>query len=148
MSATHVDTETTLEVRRAYPASREEVFRAWTERQALARWFAPSAEYAVVVHDLDVRVGGSFRIEMRHSGGASHCACGTYREIEPYTRLSFTWRWEEKPAAPETLVTVELIAQGPSTELVLTHSLFTDADQLDDHRKGWTACLEQLSKAL
>lgn len=148
MPATQIDTEATLEVRRAYPASRERVFRAWTDRQALATWFAPTAEYTVVVHDLDVRVGGSFRIEMRHSGGASHVAYGTYREIEPNSRLTFTWRWEEKPAMPETLVTVELIAQGASTELVLTHSLFVDARERDEHRQGWAGCLEHLSSVL
>ncbi len=142
------DLDTTLELRHTYTASPERVFRAWIEATSLSRWFAPSDEYQAIVHDLEVRVGGRYRIEMRHSGGASHVAYGEYREIEPHRRLSFTWRWEANPSMPETLVTVAITPQGEKSELVLTHQRFADAKMRDDHTKGWSGCLERLTRIL
>lgn len=140
--------DTALEIRRSYPASPERVFRAWTEAPALARWFAPSDDYQAIVHSLDVRVGGGYKIEMKHSGGASHVAYGEYRQLEPWSRLAFTWRWEANPNMPETLVTVEIRPDGDSSELVLTHQRFADAKMRDDHGQGWNGCLERLARAL
>lgn len=136
-----------LEVRRTFPMARERVFHAWTDKAALSRWFAPSDEYTVVVHTLDVRVGGTYRIEMRHKSGTTHIATGNYRDIQPPERLVFTWRWEENPGMPDTIVTVALHARGKETELVLTHTGFADDAQAGDHKKGWTGCFERLAAA-
>jgi len=38
-----------------------------------------------------------------------------YRVVEPPKRLVYTWRWENEPDAPETLVTVEFRDRGVST---------------------------------
>ena len=45
----------------------------------------------------------------------------------------------------ETLVTVEFLEQGESTELVLTHERLPHAEAVEGHRQGWTACMEVLS---
>jgi uncharacterized protein YndB with AHSA1/START domain len=140
--------EHTLELRRTLSASRERVFGAWTEAEALARWFAPADQYDVVVHALDLRIGGAFRIEMRHKSGASHFASGTYREIRAPERLVFTWRWEANAAMPDTLVTIELHARGEGTECVLTHRGFASEAEAGEHRKGWIGCLDRLPEAV
>jgi uncharacterized protein YndB with AHSA1/START domain len=132
-----------LEVRRTIHASPERIYDAWTTADALTRWFAPSSDFTTVVHTVDLRVGGHYRIEMRHRDGSSHIAVGAYRELTRPTRLSFSWRWEGTPMT-DTLVTIELRPSGASTELVLTHSGFTTEHDRNEHTKGWTGCLARI----
>ena len=140
--------ETTLQIKRTFLAARDKVFRAWTDPTELARWFAPSADYSTVVPELDLRVGGAYRLEMHHKDGNVHRVSGTYREIKPPEKLAFTWRWEQEPNAQESLVTVEFHDRGDSTEIVLTHEQLPNSEQRDKHSQGWNGCLEQLSKFL
>lgn len=137
-----------VEVRRTIPASQERVFEAWTEVAALSRWFAPSTDYETVVHSLEARTGGSYRIEMRHSGGARHFAVGTYREVDPPRRLVFSWRWEADETMPDTQVTIDFHPKGEGTEVVLTHEHFSTEAQRESHSKGWVGCLDRLETAL
>jgi uncharacterized protein YndB with AHSA1/START domain len=136
-----------LEVRRFIPATPARVYDAWTTPELLTKWFAPGADFTVVVHAAETRVGGNYRIEMRNAQGASHIAVGEYRELNRPTRLVFTWGWEGAPVT-DTLVTVEFQPSGTGTEVVLTHTRFpTEADR-DEHLKGWTGCLDRLGTAL
>ncbi len=139
---------TPLRVTRTFPASRERVFRAWTEPQALTRWLAPSDDFQTTVLELDLRPGGRYRVEMLQ-GDRPHRVAGTYVEIRPPEKLVFTWTWDNDPAhVGETLVTLEFIERGDSTELVLTHDRFADAASRDEHGKGWTGCLDRLASHL
>lgn len=140
-------TDLTLEVRRTLPAPPERVFAAWTQAEALTHWFAPTAEITTVVHELDVQVGGRYRIEMRAPDGARHIAVGRYTAMDPPRRLAFTWAWEGKDE--ETLVDIALEPVGAaSTELVLTHTRFLTAASRDGHGQGWDACLARLAPTL
>ena len=58
--------QTTLQVKRTFGASRDRVFRAWTEAEELRHWFFPSSDYTVVIPVLDLRVGGKYQLEMHH----------------------------------------------------------------------------------
>jgi uncharacterized protein YndB with AHSA1/START domain len=136
-----------LEVRRIIPASPSRVYDAWTTPELIAKWFAPSGEFTVIVHKAEARVGGSYRIEMRHANGASHIAIGEYRELTRPTRLVFTWAWEGGRTA-DTVVTVEFRPNGQSTEVVLTHTRFATEHERNEHLKGWTGCLDRLHTAL
>ena len=139
-----LDTATnSLRVKRHVLASPEAVYRAWTDGSQLTQWFRPASDFETVVHELDLRTGGIYRIEMKHPDGSSHVAIGEYRELEPPHRIAFTWRWEGSPMT-ETLVTVELAASDGGTELVLTHTQFQSEEQQENHLKGWTGCLAQL----
>ena len=133
-----------LRIERLYAASPERVFDAWTNAEALSTWFAPSDEYTVSVDAPDVRVGGRYRIEMRHVEGGVHVVVGEYRELDPPNRLVMTWAWEGQEEMGRTLVTVELVPQGASTHLVLTHDQFPNEGARNEHQKGWTGCLARL----
>ena len=136
--------ETSLTVKRTFQAPRERVFRAWTNADELARWFAPSADYSTKVPELDLKVGGKYKVEMHHKGGNVNTVAGTYREIKPPEKIVFTWRWENDPTAHESLVTIELFDRGPSTELLLTHVQLPNAEQREKHGHGWNGCLNRL----
>ncbi|OGF17089.1 MAG: hypothetical protein A2W00_00970 [Candidatus Eisenbacteria bacterium RBG_16_71_46] len=147
MARTTPQIETTLRIERTIAAPREKVFEAWTEAESLKRWFAPSDEYRIPVAQVDLRAGGRYRIEMHHSSGKVHTVVGEYREIVAPSRLVFSWRWEDDPASPETLVTVEFHARGDATELELTHERFPNAEARENHAKGWNGCLDRLPQA-
>ncbi|MGH8457279.1 MAG: SRPBCC family protein [Stenotrophobium sp.] len=133
----------TLTLTRQYPHPREKVFRAWTDAQALKRWFLPSAEHRVVLAEADARVGGRYRIVVQGPDGEQHGVSGVYREIAEPARLVFTWTFQSKPAA-ESLVTIELREHARGTELVLTHERLPDEASRARHEHGWTGCLQHL----
>jgi uncharacterized protein YndB with AHSA1/START domain len=141
-------TTTPLRLTRTLAAPREEVFRAWTQPKAMVRWFAPSDEFVVVVPELDLRIGGSYRIEMHHASGPIHRVVGAYREIDAPRRLAFTWRWLETEME-DSLVTIDLRQAGAMTELVLTHGgLGVGSEAAAKHQHGWLGCFERLERLL
>jgi uncharacterized protein YndB with AHSA1/START domain len=149
MATKDIKAETTLRLERTYRAPREAVFKAWTEAKALSRWWGPTDEYTSIVHAVDPRVGGKYRIEMRHVSGGVSIVGGVYRVVEAPSKLVFTFRWEEdKSEAEDTVVTAEFHARGDVTDLVVTHERFVNAEQRDLHLQGWTGTLDRLAKAL
>lgn len=141
---------TVLRTRRTFPERRESVFRAWTEPEALKQWFAVAEGYTTPIAEVDLRVGGRYRLGMQApDDDALMVAGGAYREITPPERLVFTWRWEGVPQnEPETLVTVEFHERDGATEVVLTHSLFPGAAERDLHLRGWQGCLNRLESVI
>lgn len=136
-----------LEVTRILDATPEAVFAAWTSAGALARWFAPSAHMATTVHELDARVGGRYRIEMREPGGKQHICTGEYLAIDAPYRLAFTWAWEIGDGE-QTLVEVSLRALSQGCALTLRHSRFSTEQAREGHRAGWEGCLGRLRSCL
>ena len=122
------------------------MFRAWTDAAELARWFAPSADYFAVVPELELRVGGRYRLEMHHKGGNVHTVSGSYQEIKPPEKVVFTWKWEGEASPEASLVTVEFYDLGNSTEVAITHERLPNIEERDKHAHGWNGCLEQLAK--
>ena len=134
-----------LNLRRTFSAPPERVFRAWTEPQEMKQWWGPG-EYSAPQVEVDLRVGGRFRIAMKPPEGDLFYLGGEYREVVPPKRLVFTWQWEGDPV--ETLVTLEFLDLGGMTELIVTHERFPDEEQCQRHREGWSATLEKLPRVL
>lgn len=131
----------TLRLVRLLPATPAEVFAAWTDADSLKAWMCPGLNH-VPTADLDVRVGGHFRIVMRH-GDNETVHTGVYREICPPERLVFTWS-STLTKGETTLVTVELHPQGDTTELVLTHENLPDAEAAAQYGGGWQSIMAKL----
>lgn len=138
--------ENSLRITRLFQAPREKVFEAWTRPEQMSRWCAPSEEYSTSA-EVDLRVGGAYRIEMTHASGSVHTAVGEYREMTPPERLVYTWSWEDG-GVKDTLVTIELRELDGGTELTLVHERFPDAEQSGKHEQGWTGCLKRFESAL
>jgi uncharacterized protein YndB with AHSA1/START domain len=133
-----------LEMQRVVSAPREVVFRACTEPDQLAKWWGPNGFTAPSV-DLDVRVGGSYRIAMQPPDGELFHLTGEFREVDPPARLAYTFRWEEPdPDDRETVVTLSFLDRGDSTELILSQGPFATEARLALHREGWTDGLNRL----
>ena len=140
------DTATSLRVIRLINADPHTVFRAWTEAEQLKQWACPEGT-TMADTQVDLSVGGRYRIRMHGADGQVHTAFGTYREITPPRRLVYTWDWEEEDSrVGETVVTVEFTDLGGTTEVVLTHELFPSAEAKAGHEQGWTSCLNRLEQ--
>jgi len=133
-----------LSVRRRMPASRDVVFEAWTDPQGLREWMCPGDTVSAEA-TLDLRVGGSYRIVMK-SKAREYAHTGVYQVVDPPSKLVFTWTREEDEAP--TLVTVEFIAHGDESELVITHERFEDAEVMKRYRGGWGTIAEKLATFL
>jgi uncharacterized protein YndB with AHSA1/START domain len=141
MAKTAQASDTSLEVRRTIAAPRERVFQAWTRPEDVKKWAAPG-EMTTPVAEVDLRVGGKYRIEMQAPNGARHVASGVYREVTPPKRLVYTWGWEDS-SVKDSVVTVEFQDRGKSTEVILRHERLPDADSRARHTEGWTECMEK-----
>jgi uncharacterized protein YndB with AHSA1/START domain len=146
MSQAAVASPTSLVISRNYPASVERVFKAWTDANQLGQWFAPTDDYTTKA-DVDLRVGHEYRIAITHKGGNVHTILGTYRLIQPPSKLVYTWRWEGGPMA-DTLVTVDFAPEGEATKVTITHEKFTNTEDRDKHNEGWNGCLNRLQRTL
>jgi uncharacterized protein YndB with AHSA1/START domain len=136
--------EGVIELERRIAARPETVFSYFTDPERYRRWQGVDAE-------LDPRPGGLFRVTM--TGRSRTVARGVYVEVEPPTRLVFTWGWEPIDGAPDGMtgvlpgtstVEVELVADGDATILRMRHSgLPTDA-ACQFHTAGWDLTLDRL----
>jgi uncharacterized protein YndB with AHSA1/START domain len=139
----------TLRLSRRFSAPREKVFRAWTQPEALKKWWCPGG-WAPAEIEVDLRVGGSYRIGMRRlPGGSPVYVRGEFLEVRPPERLVYTWRWDGALAGlRETRVTVEFLDAGEATEVVLTHEHFPDPQAWHQHRHGWIAACDRMERIL
>jgi len=133
-----------LRLARHYPATPEKVWRAWTDAEALKRWWGPDAADRVSVAELDVRVGGRFRIVFGGPRGIEHEVQGVYKEVVPPRKLVFTWTWPNTTPERESVVTLLFKAVDAGTELDFRHEQFFDEAARDGHRRGWSAALDKL----
>jgi uncharacterized protein YndB with AHSA1/START domain len=159
MATPKKESEHRLEIRRTFAAPREEVFAAWTERARLEKWMCRDVPtHEPTYKELDVRPGGRYVIEIPvPREGFTYRGHGQFREVKPPEKLVFTWGWEKVPLGKgkpeeidggESLVTVEFISRGKSTEMIFTHEGFPNTKVREDHQKGWNGCFDVLGKYL
>ena len=135
-------------MKRVLPAPRARVFAACTEPDELAKWWGPHGFTSPSI-ELDVRVGGSYRIAMQPPDGELFHLSGEFLEVEPPARLAYTFRWEEPdPDDQETIVTLSFADRGDSTEVTFTQRAFATEARRALHEQGWTDGFERLEKAL
>ena len=139
-------TQPSLTLNRRLNAAPAKVFTAWTDPDKIVRWFGPAHTAAGSVEaEMDVRVGGSYRIRFRTEDGEQHQVGGHYREVVADQRLVFTWAWHTTPER-ESVVTVTLRPDGDGTLLSLNHARFFDQAACDGHERGWSGTLDKLER--
>ena len=133
-----------LTLTRRLRARPEKVYAAWTQAAQLAQWFGPpNMRPASVAAELDVRVGGRFRLSFVRDDGEYFEAGGIYREVVLNEKLVFTWAWHSTPER-DSLVTITLKPDAAGTLMVFHHAQFADEAARDNHQRGWTSFLDKL----
>jgi len=136
-----------LTLTRRFATAPEKVYAAWADPEKLVQWFGPgSVEAGSVKAEIDLRVGGHYRISFNANGQYNQVG-GVYREVVPNERLVFSWAWHSTPER-ESLVTVLLKPDGAGTLLTFRHEQFVDATARDNHVRGWTELLGKLENYL
>jgi uncharacterized protein YndB with AHSA1/START domain len=136
----------TLIVRKTIQASAERLFEAWTQPAQLKKWWGPQSVVCIDA-EVDLRVGGRYRIANQFPDGKVVWIAGEFETIEQPHKLVYTWRFEPEAGASER-VTVVFELRGDATEVIVTHERIPNAAIRDMHEKGWQGCLDGLAEYL
>jgi uncharacterized protein YndB with AHSA1/START domain len=137
----------TVRLHRVMTTRPDKVYRAFLEPDALAKWLPPDG-YACTVHQLDAKVGGSYRMSFRNfTTGKSHSFSGEYVELVPNERLRYKDQFEDPNLPGEIHVTVTLRPVSVGTELNIVQEGLPDVIPLEACYLGWQDSLQNLCVA-
>jgi uncharacterized protein YndB with AHSA1/START domain len=140
--------ERELVVTRTFNGPARLVFEAWTKPELFKRWWVPkSAGLNLLSIEMDVRVGGGYRLVFGLEDSKSMAFFGKYLEVTPHSRLSWS-NDEGGPGGPITTVTLE--EKGGKTLLVM-RELHSSKESLDaglGSYDGMPETFEQLDEVI
>ncbi|MFH1806363.1 MAG: SRPBCC domain-containing protein [Pseudomonadota bacterium] len=135
-----------LMLRRRIKAPVAKVYEAWTDPAKLMKWWGPG-DCEAISANADPCIGGQFRIVFKEPGpdGEVHDVSGTYDDVVPNEKLSFSWMWRTMPERQSHVtITLQSEEEGRVTVLTLYHEQFFDQAACDSHRGGWSSALDKL----
>ena len=137
----------TLQIERTFQAPAEAVFEAFTSEEVLRRWWHAGHDWETTAAEVDLRVGGTVRVVMRDPHkDAEYGGGGKYSEVEPPTRLAFTWIWDDDTRG--TLIEVDVAESDGATTVRFTHSHLWDEEAVRSHEDGWGKVFDNLERTL
>ena len=147
MNSTSGGESDALIVRLTIGASDERLFDAWTTPEQLKEWWGP-AGVSCTAAEVDLRVGGRYRIANRLPDGNTLWIVGEFERIERPNLLVYSWRLETGPGAgtASERVTVRFRPQGDTTEVVVMHERIATQAIKEQHEQGWVGCLAGLKR--
>jgi uncharacterized protein YndB with AHSA1/START domain len=136
----------TVRLHRVLRAPPERVYRAFLDPEAMVKWLPPNG-FTGTVHQIDVRVGGSYRMSFTNfSTGHSHAFGGEYLELVPNERIRHTDAFDDAnlPGTMQTTVTFKPVSCG--TELQVVQEGIPDPIPPEACYLGWQESLVLLAK--
>lgn len=139
-----------MTITRVFAAPREMVFKAWTDRERLQRWWGPKG-FTNPVCEVDVRPGGAMRIDMRAPDGVVYPMTGVFHEIVEPERLVFSSSALDKNGEPlfEIMNTVTFADEGGKTRLTVQSTVMKARPEAAPHlagmQQGWSLSLDRLA---
>ena len=132
--------ERELVVTRTFDAPARLVFQAWTTPELMMRWWAPrSMGMHLRSCEMDVRVGGGYRLEFGLDAANSMAFHGKYLEVTPPSRIVWT---NEESGDDGAVTTVTFADQGGKTLLTLSE-LYPTKEACDEAIQGSAAGLPE-----
>ena len=135
----------TVRLHRVLRTKPEKVYRAFIEAGAIAKWLPPYG-FTCAVHQMDARVGGTFRMSFHNfSTGNGHSFGGEYLDLVPNERIRYTDKFDDPnlPGTMEVLVTLKAVSCG--TEVNISQSGIPEMIPLEMCYLGWQESLAQLA---
>jgi uncharacterized protein YndB with AHSA1/START domain len=115
-------------VTRAFDAPARVVFEAWIRPELFKRgWVPKSLGMSLLSCEMDVRVGGRYRLTFRHGDSQPMAFFGRYLEVTPPTRLS----WTNEEGGPDGQVTTVTLEEKAGRTLLTMHELYPSKEALD-----------------
>jgi uncharacterized protein YndB with AHSA1/START domain len=113
---------------RTFNAPARIVFEAWTRPELFRQWWVPkSMGMSLLSCDMDVRVGGTYRLVFAHEDLGSVAFFGTYREVTPDARLA----WTNEEGGEEGSVTTVTFEERAGTTLLVVRELYPSKEALE-----------------
>jgi uncharacterized protein YndB with AHSA1/START domain len=121
-----------LVITRTFDAPARIVFEAWTRAELFKQWWVPKSSVLTLLScEMDVRVGGRYRLEFGRGGAPLMAFFGQYLEVTPPSRL--VWTNEESDQGPVTTVTFE---ERDGRTLLVMQELHPSKEALDQSFEG------------
>ena len=131
---------------RVIKASPEKVFRAFTDSHALTFWLPPYG-FLGVVHQIDPRVGGSYKMSfINFSTGNGHSFGGNYLEIKPNEFIKHTDKFDDPNLPGEMITSIWLKKVSCGTDLKILQEGIPSVIPAEMCYLGWQESLEKLIK--
>jgi uncharacterized protein YndB with AHSA1/START domain len=138
--------DNSVKLHRVLKATPEKVYRAFTEATALAYWLPPYG-FLCVVHEMDTRVGGSYKMSfINFSTGNGHSFGGKYLEIKSNEFLKYTDKFDDPNLPGEMITSVWLKKVSTGTELKVVQENIPSAIPVEMCYLGWQKSLAKLAK--
>jgi uncharacterized protein YndB with AHSA1/START domain len=136
-----------LVVRRTINATARRLFEAWTRPEQLRSWWGPRPVRCVDAQ-VDLRVGGHYRIVNEIPNGVDVVITGVFTQIDEPRKLVYSWSVSPGGGQPE-LVTVRFDRiDDVTTEVIVSHERIAGPRRRDSHQAGWEGCLVGLATYL
>lgn len=136
----------TVHLHRVLQARPDRVYRAFLDPDAMVKWLPPNG-FTGKVHEMDARVGGSYRMSFTNfTTGSSHSFGGEYLELKPNELLKYVDRFDDPNLPGEMNVTVALRKVSVGTEINVTQEGIPDVIPAEACYLGWQESLTLLAK--
>ena len=135
----------TIRLHRVLRAAPERVYRAFLDRDAMAKWLPPYG-FTGKVHHADAKVGGTYQMSFTNfTTGKSHSFGGRYLEMKPNELIRYTDKFDDPnlPGEMQTTVTLKKVSCG--TELNVVQEGVPDVIPAEACYLGWQESLAQLA---
>lgn len=138
----------TVHIHRVLRTTPEQVYRAFLDADAMAKWLPPYG-FTCTVHQLQASVGGSFRMSFKNfSSGHAHSFGGEYLELLPFERIRYKDKFDDPQLPGEMLVTVSLRQVSSGTDVSIVQEGIPEVIPLEMCYLGWQESMLQLANLL
>jgi uncharacterized protein YndB with AHSA1/START domain len=135
----------TVRLHRVLRAPPERLYRAFLDADAMAKWLPPNG-FTGKVHQLDARLGGSYRMSFTNfTTGHSHAFGGDYVELVPHERIRYTGKFDDANLIGVMQTTVSLRAVFCGTELSVVQEGIPEIIPAEACHLGWQESLALLA---
>ena len=142
------DAAKVVRIERTFDAPADDVFDAWTSPEVMRRWYHAAPDWETPEAEVDLRVGGTWRVVMRRPDGTEAELSGEYTEIDRPHRLAMTCTFNDDPSKTDQLVELTFSESDGSTTVVLVNSRIPTDERRESQQWGWGRCLTELEGAL
>ncbi|HNP49296.1 MAG TPA: SRPBCC family protein [Bacteroidia bacterium] len=139
-------TNNSVSLQRVFTASPEKIYRAFTDANAMTSWLPPYG-FLCVVHNMDVKVGGNFRMSfINFTTGNSHSFGGEYLELKTNEFIKYTDKFDDPNLTDVMLTSVWLKKVSCGTEIKILQENIPSVIPAEMCYLGWQDSLEKLKK--
>lgn len=129
---------------RVIKADPKKVYRAFTEANALATWLPPYG-FIGIVHSIDVKVGGSYKMSfINFSTGSEQSFGGDFLELKPNEFIKHTDKFDDPNLPGEMITSIWLKQVSCGTELKVMQEGIPSVVPVEMCYLGWQESLEKL----